>query len=173
MIRRKLPAKTNGKVKQWNEDRPRQAYMLALLGLTDEEMAGVMGIAENTLEYWKRTRPDFLTKLNDGKIIADARAVEGLYKRATGFEKEEVVLHMYKGRIIKTRVMKYYPPDAWAANKWASIRQRSKWADVQKIETTHTNININKFDFTGLSNEELMVLKKAGMKQLQEHVGSN
>ena len=50
---------------QWNEDRPRQVYEMALLGLTEKQMARVMGLHEKTLEYWK-------TDVNKGGMDSDS-----------------------------------------------------------------------------------------------------
>jgi len=161
----------------WNNDRSRQAFQLALLGATDKEIAEVMGVNEHTIDYWKRKNKDgFLDALNAGKLKADAKVAEGFYKRAVGFTIKETVLHCYKGEIIKTVIDKYYPPDPWAANKWMSIRQRDKWTEITKLETIQTTININKFDFSGLSTKELEVVKKLqiqDIKALGEHVGDN
>ena len=161
------------RVPKWNSDRPREAYELCLLGATDKNIANVMGVSDGTIELWKRTKPEFLEGLNRGKTIADARVARALYERAIGYSHPDVHIAMYKGQIIKTDITKHYPPDSWAANKWLSIRQRELWADVQRVENTQTNININKFDFSGISTEELLVLKKIGMKQLSENVRDN
>lgn len=161
----------------WNNDRSRQAFQLALLGATDKEIANVMGVNVHTIDYWKRTnKGGFLNALNAGKLEADAKVAEAFYKRAVGFTVPETILHCYKGSIIKTVIDKYYPPDPWAANKWMSIRQRDKWTEIMKTETIQTTININKFDFSGLSTKELEVVKKLQIqeiKALTEHVGDN
>ena len=164
-----MPFYRTNKPTKWNLDRIRQGFELALLGATDEEMARVMGISIHTLNDWKRTYPKFLQTIEDGKLSADSKAAAGLFKRACGFEQMEIVVHMYRGEVIQTPVMKYYPPDPWSANKWLAVRQRTRWSEVQRIETTQTTININKFDFNGLSNEELMFAKNIGMKQLLAH----
>ena len=162
---------------KWYPDRCRQAYELALLGHTDAEIADVFGIAVATIDRWKQTHPNFLKRLNEGKIIADARVAASLYKRAVGFWMTEIHVCQHQGRVIQTPVQKYYPPDPWSANKWLTVRQRTKWADSQKIDITRTNININKFDFTGISDDELRMLEKIGLaqqqKQLAEHVDPN
>lgn len=157
----------------WNEDRPRQVYKLALLGATDRQIADVMGVSVQIVDYWKRTVPVFLQALNSGKLEADAEVAHSLYKRAHGFWFVETIVHMYQGKIIKTKINKYVVPDSWAANKWLSIRQREKWAEVKKIEGTLTNINIQKVDLGALTEQELLILKKAGLKMLVENAGSS
>ena len=159
---------------KWNDDRTREGFELALLGLTDEEMARVMDVDINTLNKWKRVHPVFRQALIEGKDKADAKVVHSLYRRATGFTIKEMHVCMYRGRVIQTPVDKYYAPDSWAANKWLSVRQRNKWADVSRVETSSTILNINKLDLTGISLEQMKVLRDIGMKQaLTQHASSN
>ena len=63
----------------WHPGRIEQAFGLALLGLTDAQMAAEMGVHQRTFDYWKKTNDEFLAKLNEGKIIADMRVVQGFY----------------------------------------------------------------------------------------------
>ena len=167
MIRRGRPDS------KWNDDRPRQAYLLSLLGATDREIAGVMDVEINTFNLWKRTHPALLEMLNRGKIQADSEMAEALFRRGKGFSIVEERVFMHKGEIIRCNVLKYYPPDSWAANKWLAVRQRDKWSEVQRIESTQTNINITKIDLTGFSREELMLMQKMNLQQLTENAGSN
>jgi hypothetical protein len=136
-------------------------------------MAEIMDVDLNTLNLWKRTHPEFTQELRRGKTEADARMAEALYKRGTGFTVDAEQVFLYKGEPVRVPVKKYYPPDSWAANKWLSLRQRELWSEVQRIETTQTNINITKIDLTGFSREELMLIQKMNIKQLTENAGSN
>lgn len=169
MSRKRLP--------QWSPERVREVYELCLLGATDENVADVMGVDINTINLWKRTHPEFLESMRKGKTVADARVAASLYKRATGFWIEEEDIKIYKGEIIRTPVRRYYPPDSWAAHKWLTVRQRTKWAEVTKTETTNTNININKLDFSSLTPEQLAFVREIQTKQqqvaLNAHVTSN
>lgn len=156
---------------KWNQDRIRQVYMLALLGATDRQMAEVMGISIDLFESWKKRKPDFKKAMMAGKMEADAKVAQALYHRAIGFEYEEDHVTVYRGEVIKTRVKKVLPPDVTAAVKWLSARQRGVWTE-SRIDVTHTNININKFDFSELSTDELMLVKKLGLKQIAENANA-
>jgi hypothetical protein len=165
-----------GHIIRWFDDRNRQAYKLALLGATDKQIANVMGIGLSTLDLWKRTKPEFRLALQRGKLEADANIAEALYKRAHGFTFVETLVHMYKGKIIKTKIEKYVIPDSWAANKWLAARQRANgiWTDTKRIEGTLTNINVQKVDLSALTESELLLLKKVGVKtMLSENAGSS
>lgn len=141
----------------------RLVYQLSLLGKTDEQMAEVMGININTLNLWKRTYPEFLASMKEGKDKADGEVVESLHKRATGFWQNEIEYKLYKNKIIEIPVKKYYPPDSWAANKWLSLRCRGEWSETIKIDHTNTNININKLDLNGVTDEQLRLITQIGL----------
>lgn len=158
---------------QWNANRPQQAFELALLGATEAQMASVLGVGVNTIDYWKRHKPEFLEALNRGRMEADSKVAAAFYRKCTGYTYTKNVVSVYKGEVIVTPVNEYVPPDSWSCMKWLANRQRPIWADVKQVETTTTTLNINKFDFSGLSNEELMIIKKAGLKQLAQHVNEN
>lgn len=158
---------------QWNDNRCKQAYQLALLGATEAEMAAVMGVNIGTIEYWKRTRTEFLEALNNGKTQADAKVVESLFRAATGYEYTEEVSHVCRGEVIVTRITKYKTPDPWSAVKWLSLRRRADWSETHRVEVTNTNININRLDFSGMTNEELKLMANIGLKQLDAHDASN
>ena len=153
----------------WNADRPREAYELALLGLSDAKMARVMGIAEETLNSWKRTRSRFKTMISKGRDTANAKVATALYKRAVGYSHPDVHISNFKGEITITPITKYYPPDVDACKSWLAMKDRENWSPRQQIDVNTTNINITKIDLTGLSAEELKIAQKMGVRQLLEN----
>jgi len=92
-----------------------QVYKLCLLGATDTEIADFFDIAESTLNNWKIEYPEFMESIKSGKHKADSTVAESLYKRANGYEHEDVDIKMYDGNIIETKLIKHYPPDTTAA----------------------------------------------------------
>jgi hypothetical protein len=58
-----------------------QVEIIASLGLTDEEIAVILGISPRTLNYWKKT-PPFLQSLKRGKLKADFQITKSLYEKA-------------------------------------------------------------------------------------------
>ena len=174
-MRRKNPPK-------WNEDRYRQAFELALLGLTEDQMAPVMNISLGTIEYWKRKKPSFLNALNEGKSLADAKVAHSLFQRAVGYSHPDVHILSNRvkifdeyGKVIEERteplivdIIKHYPPDSYACQKWLALRQRAKWADTQKLEISG-EINHNHVlhvELDDISTEELELMEKIGLRQL-------
>lgn len=117
-----------------------QVFKLALLGLTDVEMAGVFGVAESTFHKWKKDHPEFSESLNSGKEDADADVVVKLRERAMGYEHEDVDIRVVEGQIVKTPIIKKYPPDPTSAIFWLKNRQSGKWRDKQVVEATVTHL---------------------------------
>lgn len=105
----------------------KQARELALLGLTDAEMAKVFDVATSTFKEWKAAHPTFARALIDGKTIADAQVAASLHHRAIGYSHPETVITAWQGAIIKTRVVRHYPPDTHAALKWLHNRRPTLW----------------------------------------------
>ena len=58
-----------------------QVEVIASLGLTDEEIAVILGISRRTLNYWKKA-PPFLHSLKRGKLKADFQITKSLYEKA-------------------------------------------------------------------------------------------
>ena len=155
----------------YDEELLNEAYQLSLLGLKDSELCQVWGIDSHVLAGWKKDKV-FHDALERGRVKADAKVVTALFKRATGFSWYEDHLTVYQGKPTVTRIERYVPPDPWSAIKWLGIRQKALWNETHKVEMTNTNININKFDFTGISDDELMMLKKIGLNQLVRNAQS-
>jgi len=110
-----------------------QVEKLAGFGLTDQEIADILGICKATLNNYKNN-PKFLDSLKKGKDKADNYVIGSLFHRALGYTHPEVQLHSYKGKIIKTEVLKHYPPDTVAAIFWLKNRQPDKWRDKREVE---------------------------------------
>lgn len=154
---------------------PKMIYRLALLRLTDEEIASVFGITVDGFEYWKRTHPPVVKALWKGRDIADAEVVSALRMRAVGFAipEEQIISRNVKDsngnesvEIVRVPVTKYYPPDVGAGKMWLSNRQKGKWRETVGLEHSGPNggdIPIAakvKPDLSGLSIEELRLAKK-------------
>lgn len=113
------------------------ARKLALLGLTDEEMADFFGVTERTLNNWKTNYPAFFQSLMAGKTIADAQVADSLYRRATGevvFIEKRVKTDDGKYEIV--RLSQQVPADPGAAKLWLTNRRGQNWRDKQ--EHAHT-----------------------------------
>jgi len=105
---------------------------LAGYGLTDQQLADVLHICKSSLNNYKQN-PKFLDSLKKGKQKSDNYVIGSLFHRAIGYSHPEAQLFCYKGRIIKTTVMKHYPPEVTAMIFWLKNRKPEDWRDRQEV----------------------------------------
>lgn len=119
-----------------------QVFKLALLGLTDKEMADVLLISEATFNNWKHQHPSFLESIQKGKEPADAEVAQSLYTRAKGYEYIETKEERTGEDEVKSRTQttKHVPADTAAAFIWLKNRQSGKWRDKQITEVEHKGL---------------------------------
>jgi hypothetical protein len=117
----------------------KQAEKFCKLGATDEELADFFECDVATLNRWKIKYPTFRASIKKGKDFADAEVADLLFQRATGYSHPEIDIKVIKNKIVKTKLIKHYPPDTAAAIFWLKNRQKSKWRD--KIEHGLTDGN--------------------------------
>lgn len=123
---------------------PILANHLALLGLTDEEIADNLGVNASTLYEWFKLYPEFSKATKDGKIFADAKVAAAMYQKAQGYSLTETVVNVIAGKIVKTEITKNYPPDTVAGSLWLRNRQRKRWqASPEDAPPAIVNVNVN------------------------------
>jgi DNA-binding XRE family transcriptional regulator len=127
---------------------------MARYGLTDKQMADVIGITEQTLNNWKSKDEQFFESLKSAKELADIEVVESLLHRAKGYSHQEDKIFLDNGKPVIVPTIKHYPPDTTAMIFWLKNRQSAKWRDKQDIESTVNNTH----SFSNLSTEELKEL---------------
>lgn len=127
-----------GRPSQLTDKVMEQAKKLALLGLTDKQMADIWGVCEATINSWKKSCPEFLESIKVGKEEADAKVAQALYHRATGYKHEAVKIFCNKdGEVTEVPYVEHYPPDTTAGIFWLKNRQPKEWRDRHEV---HTNI---------------------------------
>lgn len=119
-------------------------------GLTDKQIAELLGICEATFYKHKAVRSELVDALKINKNIADLRVVDSLYQRAIGYEYiEEVTEAFVDGRKVKDsddvkkvkpdtirtkKIKRFMPPDVTAQIFWLKNRQPGKWRDKKHAE---------------------------------------
>lgn len=139
-------------VAEWEE--PDKLLLLeawARDGLTDEQIAGNMGINVRTLYNWKRKSIRIFQSLKVNKELADIEVENALRKKALGFRETEQTVSMRKTveyengkrvrEVTEPVVMeseRYYPPDTTAQIFWLKNRKPEQWRDKQeqKVDVT-------------------------------------
>jgi hypothetical protein len=154
-----------GQKKRWTEDKCEIAYNLALKGYTDGDLADIFGVGIATIDSWKTHKPEFMAALRAGKALADGRIAKSFFRSAKGYHYYEEVAFCKDGVVTKARVKRYQHPNAFAAYKWLTNRDRTNWVDLQKSEM---KLTLNSVDMSDMTDEELSFMEKMGMKKLGE-----
>lgn len=133
-------APARGRPTLYRADYAEQARRLSLLGQTDAEMAAFFGVSERTFHGWKKSHPDFLQSIKEGKADADAKVAAALFQRATGYSHPDVHISNYQGTITATPITKHYPPDPVSMFFWLKNRQPDKWRDRVEAEVNVSGV---------------------------------
>jgi DNA-binding XRE family transcriptional regulator len=137
----KLPA---GRPSKFKPEYIEQGYQLALLGMTDKDLARIWDVTEQTINTWKVSKDGFLESLQKGKDAADAFVADRLFKRATGYTHKAVKIFNDGGTPMIVDYIEHYPPDTGAAIFWLKNRQKDFWRDKQEVDTTlNANVSAN------------------------------
>ena len=125
--------KENGRPSKFEQVKD-MLYKMASYGMTDKQMADVVGVSEQTVNNWKLKDPNFLESLKAEKEIADARVERSLFERATGYSHAEDKIFNDNGTSLVVPTVKHYAPDTTAAIFWLKNRKPKEWRDKQDIE---------------------------------------
>ena len=128
--------KTVGRPSLYKPEYAELAYKFCLLGAGNDKLAQLFGVAGSTIDKWIAEIPEFSGKVREGREVADAEIAHSLFQRAKGYQHPEVDIRVIQNQIVKTKLVKHYPPDTSAATLWLKNRNPTQWRD--KIETTLT-----------------------------------
>lgn len=144
-----------GRPSKYKEEYCDLVKRMASLGLTESNMAMILGIGEKTFNVWKNEHPEFRQANAQGKVDPDQKVVDSLYKRAIGgFFLTERVKNS-EGEIIK-EIEREVAPDTVAATKWLFNRKPKDWRErieLSGIDLGKAPLNIN---FNGTVEPELL-----------------
>lgn len=123
-----------GRPTKYKPEYDEQVVKLCRLGATDKEIADFFNVVESTINYWKIHEPSFSESIKKGKIIADMNVANALYKKATGYQQEDVEVFQFQGEPVIVPIIKNYQPDTGAAMAWLKNRRPKDFRDKQDIE---------------------------------------
>lgn len=125
-----------GRPTKYKPEFAKEAMKLCKLGATDAQLADFFEVAISTIALWKVQHPEFSDAIKVPKAEADERVEQSLYRRAMGYEHDEVDIRVVDKEVIQTPIRKYYPPDSTALIFWLKNRKPGDWRD--KVETEHS-----------------------------------
>ncbi len=137
-----------GRPTRFKQEYCEQVEKLCRLGATDAQIADFFGVGKTTINTWKRKHPEFLASLKRGKLIADMKVADALYRRALGYSHEAVRIFMPAGaeKPVYASYTEHYPPDTTACIFWLKNRRPDLWRDRKEHAVSgDLTVNIVKF----------------------------
>lgn len=126
-----------GRPSKYRPEFAKQAAKLCSLGATDAQLADFFEVAVSTINLWKVQHVEFSESIKVPKAEADERVEQSLYRRAMGYEHDEVDIKVIGGEVVQTPMRKFYPPDTTAAIFWLKNRKPEEWRE--KVDHTLAN----------------------------------
>jgi hypothetical protein len=128
-----------GRPSKYKPEYAQQASKLCALGATDAQLADFFEVAISTVALWKVQHQEFSDAVKVPKAEADMRVEQSLYRRAMGYEHDEVDIRVVGGEVVQTPIRKYYPPDSTAMIFWLKNRQPGEWRDKVEMQADVTS----------------------------------
>jgi hypothetical protein len=116
-----------GRPTKYKAEYAKQAEKLCDLGATDVDLAEFFDVEVRTIYRWKITHKAFCQALTASKEGYDSRVERAVALRAIGYSHPDVDIRVIEGEIVKTEIIKHYPPDTKAALAWLYNRKSDKW----------------------------------------------
>lgn len=149
-----------GRPTKYHQDYDAQAYKLALLGATDQEIADFFEVNQDTIYEWQKKHPEFSESIRDGKTKADFSVAHKLYDKALGAEWIEEQAFKVKKKwyddngkvreeeeVVTVPVKRAAPPDTQAISLWLRNRKADKWKDkIDAAISGSVTVEIVKFN---------------------------
>ena len=171
-----LGNKGGGQKGQYKAEYADLAFNYCLLSADDKDLGRMFDVSEKTINVWKKRHPKFGLALKDGKDKADSKVAKSLFKRAVGYEYDEVTFERVDNKVnlevgvkngevcdMKTSdtykkriVTKKMPADVKAAIHWLNNRQAKHWREKKEVD--HSSEIVIK-----LTQEEALEMRKANI----------
>lgn len=131
--KKKATPKKMGRPSDWNPALIPAIRILCEKGATDAELAVACGVTPQTINNWKKSKPEFFDTLKDAKAEADQRVERSLYERAIGYSHPSEKVFQYEGKVIRAATVEQYPPDTTAMIFWLKNRRPDLWRDKTEV----------------------------------------
>lgn len=116
------------KIEAWSRD-----------GLTYADIAHNCGVSLSTFKEWVKKYTSLAVALKHTREVADIRVENALYKRAIGYDYEEVITEKGPRGVLVRTIKKHVPPSEVAAFFWLKNRKPEVWRDKPAEHAERTN----------------------------------
>ena len=127
-----------------------QIRKLCLLGATNDEMALFFNVSPSTFEKWIKKHEEVRSAMLAGKALANSQVADRLYQRAMGYSHPDIDVRVIHGVVVKTPIIKHYPPDTVACIFWLKNRDKANWRDRQEVDHSghlnYTHMTVEELD---------------------------
>lgn len=113
------------------------------VGGTYESVAASLGRTRHELQNYAKRHRRIANAMRDGRAHADQRVVKSLFNRAVGYDAPDTDIRVCDGQIVKTPLVKHYPPSELACIFWLKNRKPDEWKDRNEPSTT---VNVHHID---------------------------
>ena len=149
-----------GKYHEWlQEDNLIRIESWARTGLTNEQIAKNIGVNVDTFYTWLKKYPEISESIKKGKAPIDFEVENALFKRAIGYEYEEVetIIEEIDGKQRKRikKIKKVALPETSAMIFWLKNRKPKEWRKLNPVVEAKLNAETEKLlkEAESLSNE--------------------
>jgi hypothetical protein len=102
-------------------------------GMSIKEIYERVGVDVRTFRAWRGKHPELDDILTVGQEISNAKAVNSLFKKVTGFYYDEITRELVEGEMRVTKIVtKYVPPETKACLAWLFNRNSADWRAIQE-----------------------------------------
>ncbi len=146
-----------------NEDAVRAACRK---GATSADLAELLGCGRTTITTLIKESYEFKALVKSGKGFADLMVENALYKRAMGYDYEEVYTEVRLNKdgsgttTYAKKIKKHVVPDVLAQMAWLRNRQPDLWNIAQQKIDLNKSVSPGDMDLSGLSDSELKEFHK-------------
>lgn len=138
-----------GKYHEWlQEDNLIRIESWARMGLTNEQIAKNIGVNADTFYTWLKKYPEISESIKKGKAPIDFEVENALFKRAIGYEYEEVetTIEEIDGKQRKRikKIKKVALPETSAMIFWLKNRKPEQWRKLNPVVEAKLNAETEK-----------------------------
>jgi hypothetical protein len=170
----KIKPKKTGRPSKFDSINTNQLKKLVLKGFTDVEIADFFGITRQTLDNYKKQKPEFFASLKEWKLEADDKVERALFESACGYRttyKKNMVVSDGKdmgSHIEKVTEEVAFPPNATSCIFWLKNRKPEQYRETPP-PALDPRFEDAELIFTGVPNQRSAAAEKEFAKYYDQN----